>query len=88
MKVFLFVVAALIVAVVIYLLPLLVKKNPKPDNNQPVLDNNLQEWIFLRALKNGKFLFRSPQGKFRSYTLEQVDKMGFATQFDFKAIQK
>lgn len=61
---------------------------PEPENGQPVLDHFLQKWTYLRPLKNGTFLFRTPQGKIHSLSISEMEKMNFCNQFDFEAVKK
>ena len=81
-----------VIAVVIVGLLLFKKSKPEPkpvpENGQPVLDHAQNEWVFLRTVSNGTFMFRSPRGTVNVQTLEQMEKNGFLNQFDFEAIQK
>ena len=80
--------AVLIAAVVLIAWESITSKTPAPESGDVALDYNRGEWILLRALNNGSFMFRSPQGKIKSQTLKQIEANGFLNQFDFKAIQK
>lgn len=82
--------AAIFVAAIILLarhyLP--IEELPTPENGQVMLDRSNREWVLLRPLKNGTFLFRTPSGKMKSIDLKACEYFGFTNQFDFKSIQK